>query len=213
MTTRRTHLVIAGLAVAMLFAGLVLGPRLPSTMASHWNIAGDVDGTMPRAAALTIFPLMIAGIYLLFLLLIEILPLKENVAAFRPQMNLFFVGLGVFLAYLDAIVFAWNLGLRFAIEQAVLPGIAVLLYLIGHILGQAKRNWMFGIRTPWTLSSDRVWESTHRLGGLVFKICAGLTLLGGFLGEAAAPIFIIPVALGSLAVTVYSYFAWRQEKA
>ena len=213
MTTRTTNLVIAGLTVVMLAAGLVLGPRLPSTMASHWNIAGDVDGTMPRAAALTIFPLMIAGIYLLFLLLIEILPLKENVAAFRPQMNLFFVGLGVFLAYLDAIVFAWNLGLRFAIEQAVLPGIAVLLYLIGHILGQAKRNWMFGIRTPWTLSSDRVWESTHRLGGLVFKICAGLTLLGGFLGEAAAPIFIIPVALGSLAVTVYSYFAWRQEKA
>jgi len=213
VTTRTTNLVIAGLTVVMLAAGLVLGPRLPSTMASHWNIAGDVDGTMPRAAALTIFPLMIAGIYLLFLLLIEILPLKENVAAFRPQMNLFFVGLGVFLAYLDAIVFAWNLGLRFAIEQAVLPGIAVLLYLIGHILGQAKRNWMFGIRTPWTLSSDRVWESTHRLGGLVFKICAGLTLLGGFLGEAAAPIFIIPVALGSLAVTVYSYFAWRQEKA
>ena len=213
MTTRTTNLVIAGLTVVMLTAGLVLGPRLPSTMASHWNIAGEVDGTMPRAAALAIAPSMIAGTYLLFLLLIEILPLKDNVAAFRPQMNLFFAGLGVFLAYLNGIVLAWNLGLRFAIEQAVLPGIAVLLYLMGHILGQARRNWMFGIRTPWTLSSDRVWESTHRLGGVVFKVCAGLVLLGVVLGETAAPVFIIPLALGSFAVTVYSYFAWRREKA
>ncbi|MGH2605965.1 MAG: SdpI family protein, partial [Anaerolineales bacterium] len=197
----------------MLAAGLVLAPRLPSAMASHWNIAGEVDGTMSKMAAVVIFPAMIAGSYLLFLVLIEILPLKDNVAAFRPQMNLFFVGLGIFLAYLNGIVLAWNLGLRFAIEQAVLPGIAVLLYLIGHILGQARRNWMFGIRTPWTLSSDRVWESTHRVGGLVFKVCAGLALLGAFLGETAAPMFIIPVALGSLAVVVYSYLVWRQEQA
>lgn len=213
MTTKTTHLVMAGLTVAMLAAGLVLAPRLPSAMASHWNIAGEVDGTMSKMAALVIFPAMIAGTYLLFLVLIEILPLKENVAAFRPQMNLFFVALGIFLAYLNGIVLAWNLGLRFAIEQAVLPGIAVLLYLIGHILGQARRNWMFGIRTPWTLSSDRVWESTHRVGGLVFKVCAGLALLGAFLGETAAPMFIIPVALGSLAVVVYSYLVWKQEQA
>lgn len=213
MTNRTTHWVIVGLTAAMLAAGLVLAPRLPSTMASHWNFAGEVDGTMSRTAALVAIPAMIAGIYLLFLAMIKILPLKENIAGFRPQLNLFFAGLGVLLAYLHAIVLAWNLDVRFPIEQAVLPGIAGLLFLTGHILGRAKRNWMFGIRTPWTLSSDRVWESTHRFGSLTFKLCAVLALVGAFLGPAAALMFIVPVALASLAVVVYSYLAWRREKA
>lgn len=213
MTTRATHIVIAGLTLAMLAAGFALAPRLPELMATHWNFAGAVDGTMPRTPALVIFPAMIGVTYLLFLGLIEILPLKENVAGFRAPLNLFFVGLAVFLAYLHGVVLAWNLGTRLAIEMAVLPGVAALLYLVGHILGRAKRNWMFGIRTPWTLSSDRVWERTHRFGGLVFKACAVLALVGAFLGKAAAPMFIVPVALGSLATVVYSYFEWRQERA
>ncbi|MEM1515464.1 MAG: SdpI family protein [Candidatus Bathyarchaeia archaeon] len=41
--------------------------------------------------------------------------------------------------------------------------------IIGILCEDSKRNWFIGIRTPWTLSSDRVWEKTHRLGGKLFK--------------------------------------------
>jgi len=58
------------------------------------------------------------------------------------------------------------------------PGLFVLFYYLGILMQHSRRNWFVGIRTPWTLSSDVVWEKTHKRGGLVFKACAVLVLAG-----------------------------------
>lgn len=213
MSDRTTHFLVFGLAVLTLAAGFFLSPGLPDTLASHWNFQGEVDGTLPKTAALVAFPAMIAGVYVLFLGMIVILPMRENMSSFRPQLNQLFIGLAVFLAYLAGVTMAWNLGLRFRIEQAVLPGVAALFYILGSVMGRSKRNWLFGIRTPWTLSSDRVWERTHRFGGLVFKVTALVMLLGVIQGNSAWLLVLLPAAVGSVAVVIYSYLVWRQELA
>jgi uncharacterized membrane protein len=212
MTTRATHFAVTILTAVALGAGWIVGPALPDPMASHWNLAGEVDGTLGKTAALLVVPGLLAGVYLLFLGLIAILPLRENVQAFRPQLNLFLVGLAVFFSYLHAVSLAWNLGYVFAIEQAVLPGMAVFVFLVGHVLGQAKRNWMFGIRTPWTLSSDAVWERTHRVGGRLFKVAAAFTALGAVLGTLAWLLVLVPMSAAAVYPVAYSYFAYQQEQ-
>jgi len=210
MSNRTTHIVVSALTIVLLAAGLLLAPRLPATVVSHWNFQGVPDGTMPRDAMLLTFPALIAGLYLLIVVLIGVLPLRENVAAFRPQLNLFLVALSIFLAYVAALSLVWNLHVRFSLSLLILPATAGLFYVIGDILGRAKRNWLFGIRTPWTLSSDRVWDETHHFGGWVFKACALLTLGAVFLGDAGWPLLLIPLLVGSLATVAYSYFAWRR---
>lgn len=210
MSNRTTHLIVAALTLALVAAGLLLAPKLPATVVSHWNFQGVPDGTMPREAMLVTFPALIAGLYLLIVVLIGILPLRENVAAFRPQLNLFLVALSIFLAYVAALSLAWNLGVRFSFSLLILPAMAALFYMIGDVLGRAKRNWLFGIRTPWTLSSDRVWDETHRFGGWVFKACSLLTLGAAFLGDSGWPLLLIPILVGSLGTVAYSYFAWRR---
>ena len=210
MSNRTTHLIVAALSLALLAAGLLLAPRLPATVASHWNFQGVPDGTMPREALLVTFPALIAGLYLLIVVLIGIQSLRENVAAFRPQLNVFLVALSIFLTYVAALSLAWNLSMRFSLSLLILPAMAALFYMIGDIMGRAKRNWLFGIRTPWTLSSDQVWYETHRFGGWVFKACALLTLGAVFLGDAGWPLLLIPLLVGSLATVAYSYFAWRR---
>ena len=211
MSNRTTHWVVAGLALVCLAAGLLLAPRLPATVVSHWNFQGEPDGTMSREAMLVTFPALIAGVYLLIVVMIGILPLRENVAVFRPELNLFLVALSAFLAYVAALSLAWNLGARFSFTLVILPAIGVLFFVIGDILGRAKRNWLFGIRTPWTLSSDSVWDQTHRFGSLVFKACGILTLLAVFLGDAGWALLLIPLLVGSLGTVAYSYLAWRRE--
>ena len=54
----------------------------------------------------------------------------------------------------------------------MLPAIGLLFIFIGFLLRQAKRNFFIGIRTPWTLSSDTVWNATHRLGAILFMMSA-----------------------------------------
>ena len=211
MSNRTTHILVALLTVGILAAGLALGPRLPEVMASHWNFQGQADGSMPRTTFLILVPAITAGAYLFLLLLIYVLPLGENVASFRPQLNIFFVVFTLFLVYVQAMGLAWNLGARFRVSVLILPGTAALFYVLGDIMPRAKRNWLFGIRTPWTLSSDKVWTETHRLGSWIFKASAVLMLLGVFLGQAALFFVLVPAIVGSLGTVVYSYLVWRRE--
>ena len=43
--------------------------------------------------------------------------------------------------------------------------LVVLLGVLGNAMPALRPNWFFGIRTPWTLRDDRVWDRTHRVAG------------------------------------------------
>jgi uncharacterized membrane protein len=91
--------------------------------------------------------------------------------------------------------------------------VGALFLVIGNVLPRARSNFMYGIRTPWTLSSDRVWMRTHRLAGYMMAL-AGLTMIfaGLFMPRAfTAPLLAAAVVTTVAAPIVYSYFAWRQE--
>jgi uncharacterized membrane protein len=91
------------------------------------------------------------------------------------------------------------------------PAFATLFYYSGVLIENAKRNWFIGIRTPWTLSSDRVWDKTHKIGGKLFKI-AGIVALAAVFFETAAIFFIIvPVIIVSIYTVVYSYLEYQKE--
>jgi uncharacterized membrane protein len=213
MSTRST--VILSLLLIAAAAGLSLAVynRLPEAMASHWDLNDQVNGTMSRFWGAFLMPLMALGMLGLFLLIPAIDPLRANIAQFRGSFNAFIALLMVFLLYLHALTLLWNLGVHnFRMSTALLPGLGVLFMFIGVLLRQAKRNWFIGIRTPWTLSSDRVWDQTHRVGAVLFALSGVLAVLAGaFPGEVAWWLVIGPVLGSSLFLVVYSYVLWRQE--
>jgi uncharacterized membrane protein len=80
------------------------------------------------------------------------------------------------------------------------------------MLRKAKRNYFIGIRTPWTLNSDYVWDETHRLGSILFMASGVLAVIGGFLGGMLAFWFLFVPLIGStLFLLVYSYVLYRRE--
>jgi uncharacterized membrane protein len=95
---------------------------------------------------------------------------------------------------------------------AMLPAIGLLFIFIGFMLRQAKRNFFIGIRTPWTLSSDTVWNETHRVGAVLFMISGGFAFLGGlFGGTAAFWLMFAPIIGSTVFLLVYSYILYRRE--
>ena len=81
------------------------------------------------------------------------------------------------MLYIYALTLLWNLGYTdFGMSRAMLPAMGLLFIFIGYMLRKAKRNFFIGIRTPWTLSSDKVWDETHRLGAILFMISGVLAL-------------------------------------
>jgi uncharacterized membrane protein len=213
MTIRRTIIIIALLTLAALALSLWAYPQLPELVPSHWNAAGEVDGWMPRLPNVLLIPGLMIGMGLLLLFIPHIDPLRANVERFRGVYNGFILVFTLYLLFLHIIITLAGLGIEFNMNYAIIPAIAVLFFCIGLLLDRAKQNWFIGVRTPWTLSSPTVWDKTHKLGAVLFKISAGIMILGMLLPPDWGVILIMVAAMGVALVTVvYSYFTYRKEQ-
>ncbi|MBU3913796.1 MAG: DUF1648 domain-containing protein [Nanoarchaeota archaeon] len=181
-------------------------------IASHWNAAGEVNGYMSKFIGLFLFPLIILCIYLLFLLIPKIDPLKENIKKFRKYYDSFILIIMLFMTYVFGFTLAFNLGYKFNMTYAVIPAIGILFIYIGYILKFLKRNWFIGIRTPWTISSEITWGKTHNLGSVLFKISGISVLLGIFFEKYLLWFILIPTISSVIILFIYSYVVYKNIK-
>jgi uncharacterized membrane protein len=208
---KKIQIIISSIVLAALAVALFSYPQMPNQMASHWNAQGEVDGYMSRFWGTFLLPFIMILLALFFAVIPKIDPLKENIQKFRKYFDGFIVLflLFMFLIYLQTIL--WNFGVEIS-PNIVLPiGIGLLFVYVGILLENAKRNWFIGIRTPWTLSSDVVWERTHKIGAKLFKIAGGLAVIGAFFGNYAMYFILVPVLLAAAYLIVYSYFEYQKE--
>jgi len=213
MSTRTTTILVLVMIIGATLAGLLLWSRLPEQMASHWNFNDQVDGYMSKFWGVFMVPLITLGMFVLFLVIPSIDPLKANIAQFREAFNLFIVLMVVFMLYIYGLTLAWNLGYTdFKISSSILPAIGLLFIFIGFMLRRAKRNFFIGIRTPWTLSSDQVWNKTHQLGSILFMASGALAVVGSFFGGTTAFwMLMIPIFGSTIFLVIYSYILYRRE--
>lgn len=213
MSTRTTTIIVLLMLVGATLAGLLLWNRLPDPMASHWGLNDEVNGYISKFWGVFFMPLITVGMFLLFLIVPNIDPLKANIAQFRDVFNLFIALIVAFMTYIYILSLRWNLGYTdFAMSKAMLPALGILFFFVGYMFRKAKRNFFIGIRTPWTLSSDKVWEETHRLGSVLFMVSGVLAFLGSFFGEKIAFWFLFVPLIGSTLITVvYSYVLYQRE--
>ncbi len=213
MNTRATTILVLLMVIAATIVGVVLWNRLPDLMASHWGPNDEVNGYISKFWGVFLMPLITLGMLVLFLIIPSIDPLKANIAQFRDVFNLFITLIVAFMVYLYFLTLRWNLGYTdFGISKAMLPALGILFFFVGYMLRKAKRNFFIGIRTPWTLSSDRVWDETHRLGSVLFMISGALAFIGSFLGGMTAFWFLFaPLMISTLITLVYSYLLYQRE--
>lgn len=212
MSTRTTIFATIFLVAFALAFSISVFNRLPDQMASHWNTANQVDGYMSRFWGAYLMPVVAVGMLALFLVIPNIDPLKANIAKFRNYFNAFIALMVAFLVYVHILTLLWNLGYdQFNMGTAMLPALGLIFVFAGIMMRQAKRNFFIGIRTPWTLSSDYVWDETHRIGSTLFIASGILALLGAIFAEYAVWFILIPVLGSTLFLLVYSYVLYQRE--
>jgi len=208
---RKSEIIIFGIIILSFAIGIYYYPQMPEKLASHWNAQGQVNGYMSKFWGLFLMPIISMGMLLLFILIPRIDPLKSNIQEFRKYYDGFVVLIIVFLFYLHLLTIFWNSGYTFNMITYLSPALAILFYYTGILIENAKRNWFIGIRTPWTLSSDNVWDKTHKIGGKLFKIAGILALLAIFFESYAILIIVVPVIIVSIYIVAYSYFEYQKE--
>jgi len=201
--------------LATIFVSFAIGfwayPQMPEMVASHWNEGGQVNDHMPKFWGIFLMPIITLAMLLLFIIIPKIDPMKANIEKFRGYYNAFIASIVLFLFYIYLLTIAWNLGYRFNMAYFLVPALSALFYCSGILIEKTKRNWFIGIKTPWTISSDIVWEKTHKLGGKLFKAVALVSLIGLFFGSLAFWFIILPVMLASAYLVFYSYLEYQKE--
>lgn len=190
-------------------ATIYVWPQLPDVVAVHWNYRGEVDGYAPRAVLWLLGPGLMAFMMLLALLLPTLSPRRYEVQPFAPTFYYSFVVVQCLLAYVHGLVLASASGVAVPIDKAVPAGLFVMLVLAGNPMGKVRRNFYLGIRTPWTLASERVWHVTHRLAA---RLMVGSGLLGLAMLALGAPgwlLLVLALAWAPLAV-LYSLLQYKR---
>jgi len=210
MKLRKSEIISLLIIMISFIIGISFYSLLPDKVASHWNAKGEVDGYMSKFGGLFLMPVISLVLLLLFIIIPKIDPLKHNIEKFRKYFDGFIVLMMLFLFYLYILTILWNIGVRFNFVHLLVPIFSIFFYYCGILIQKAQRNWFIGIRTPWTLSNEEVWNKTHKIGGILFKIAGIISLIGILLPEYALFFVICPLIIASLFPVIYSYFAYQK---
>ena len=197
------------LLIAAIFAVIMaMYPQLPSRVATHWDINLHPNRYSPKWTLFLLGPGLMAAITLLTIFGSWLSPERFQVDSFRSTYAQILLMLFCAIAYISVITVWSEAGHRMDEGRALLGGICLLFAVMGNVMGKVRRNFFIGIKTPWTLASERVWNATHRFAAKTF-------MAGGLLGLALTMIGlrrwpILALLAGSLTPIIYSLARYKQ---
>ena len=200
------------LSLVLVAGALVLSawlyPALPDQIPTHWNIHGEADGFGPKAVAAWLLPGI--GLFLVgFMALLPWLsPKGFQVDVHGRAFGVLVVAMTALFVYIHCLSLVAALRPNLAIDRALVAGVLLFLAAIGSTFPGIARNFFIGIRVPWTIASQAVWDDTHRLAGRLWVaggIAGAILAICGF--TMAAFLAVIPMALVPI---VYSFVRYKQ---
>jgi uncharacterized membrane protein len=203
--------VIITVLIVTFLVTLAIYPTAPDRIVSHWNAAGEADGSLSKFWGLFLIPIIMTGFVALLAVLPRIDPHKKNYEKFRDYYDGFILLFALFLLAIQVQIILWSIGYQISPNITFPILIGMLFIYLGFLLEHAEQNWFVGIRTPWTLSSTTVWKKTHELGGKLFKIAGVISCLGIFAGVYALLFVLIPVLIVAVITVAYSYYEFQKE--
>ncbi len=206
----RTRVISAGIILLSFFIGIVSYSYMPDMIPMHWNAQGEIDGYMGKLWGLFMLPIISLGLFALFLVIPKLDPRRSNLESFKEYYQGIILMIVGFLFYIYILTILAAIGYKFNMVQAMSLSFAVLFYYMGIVLKKTKSNFFVGIRTPWTLSDEKVWEKTHDLGGKLFKVSGIIAFFGVLFKEVAIFLMIIPTIVASIFIYIYSYLEYAK---
>jgi uncharacterized membrane protein len=183
----------------------------------HWGIGGEPDRYGGKFESLLLFPLITFAVLGLLWLVPHIEPRRANLLRSERAYAAVWISLATFMAVVHSAAVIAATGRNVDMDLVIAAAVGALFVVIGSVLGGVQSNFMFGVRTPWTLSSDLSWAKTHRLTGRLFVLVGLAAIAAGVIGAivGAHGVVIWVLLTGSLSAgvvaIVYSYLVWRGD--
>lgn len=197
------------LVIAMGGIGWYFADKLPDRVPMHWNIAGEADGFGNKTQGLWTIPIMSIGILLLFWVLPMLDPKKDKYKQFQESWEELQTYFMIFMVYTYTIALYAAVA-KIDVGAWVMGGIGLLFVLLGNLLGKIRQNYFVGIKVPWTLNNEEVWNKTHRVGGWCFVIAGIMMIINAWAQFMIGWVFGVAMGICLVVPIVYSYVIYKR---
>lgn len=187
--------------------GVVSYPRLKSAPSPEDGLFEKIFNNNP---VVLIFPFIVLFLYAVLIFLPLLDPWRENYFKFKSSYFWFRTAFIILLALLYIVSIWAAYDDRIKIGFFTIPLFAVFYIYLGLFAPKIKKNYFVGIRTPWTIASELVWEKTHKFGSKLY-IASGVIALAGLLfPDYSLWFLILPMLLSVLASEAYSFLIFKK---
>lgn len=214
---KKGYWIMAALVLLAIVVSIVFISMMPDRVPMHYNAAGEVDRMGSKYENL-IFPgtMVIVGASLLLAGKSKNLKKNEETILLATGISLLacFNVLNIVLLY-KALTYQPGEALELNVVKIVMVFLGALFVLLGNIMPKVRRNSLVGLRVPWTMKSDAVWQKSQRFSGIAMVICGVLLLLAALIlpTEAAAIAMIVLTVVTIVVTLIVTYLYYKKERA
>ena len=185
--------------------------KMPDRIPIHWNLSGQADGWGDKSQAAFLFPGLISLTALLAFVLPAISPSGFRLDGSRTALFKVLFWVSLYLLVVQWLTCQASQNPHMPLVKWLLVATGGLFVAVGNLLGKFPKNFFVGIRTPWTLANDQIWEKTHRLARLTFTL-AGLVMIGAAaMDQIRGWLLASAIGIAALVPVIYSFVAYRQK--
>lgn len=208
----KVSLVLSSVAIFLpAVVGIILWDKLPDTMATHWNAAGESDGFSAKAFAVLGLPLIIFALHWLCVFFTEKDPKNKNQSPKMQKLVLWICPVLTWIA--SGTIYFSALGKEINMTSLEVLIIGIMFVILGNYLPKCKQNFTMGIKVKWTIENEENWNKTHRLGGILWFVGGLIIIASVFLPEKIMfGVMLAVLLISAIVPVIYSYAIYRKMK-
>lgn len=202
-------LLTAAVILLQTVVGVLLWDRLPETIVTHFDVNGEPNGYSSKTFTVFGMPLLLLALQGVCLLMSCSSHHKISSADPRVRRLVIYIIPAASLLVMMT-TYGYALGMKMDVSRIVWVFLGVLFMVIGNYLPKLRHNYTTGIKLPWTLADEEVWNKTHRISGPVWMIGGLLLIVCGVMGGGFE--LAIAVLFGLIAIpTAYSMSTYMKK--
>ncbi len=205
-STKRTTILTTIVCLIPVILGIILYPKLPDTIVTHWDAQGDPNGWSSKLVGAIVFPGILVLVNLVFPLLLKTDPKYNNMSDKIKQLLQWIIPVVSLFCSGSTLAAALGTNVNVGILAPMFMGL--IFVAIGNYMPKMTQSYTVGIKIPWTLHSEENWNKTHRMAGFLWVLGGIVMIITGALGFGAISVGIIALFMVIIPV-IYSYLLFR----
>lgn len=204
----RTMIITSIICLIPFFISTIFYKSLPDQVATHFGFNGMPDGYSSKMFAAFGLPLIMLVINFISNFTIDNDPKKANASKRIKIIGKWTVP--ILSVLMQSSIITNAVGIKISISMYVSIGLGILIMIIGNYLPKCKQNYTVGIKTPWTLNNEEVWNKTHKISGYLWVVGGFIITISSFIGFES--IMFIVLIIIAVAPILYSYILYKNMK-